>query len=234
MIVTLLNQPTDVADLPVAVASYATRGDEPTTLRVLVSAEIGAGDAGEWAFVVFDRNKVIADGRQELTAAPGRRILTTSLQLTPGRYRIRVAASTADGRAGVIDAPLNVGMRAAGPLQLSDVIVGTAVSGRIQPQSRVVAGQRLAALLEAVSADPAALEKTRMALEIIGTGTEPVRRILMASRSGVSSAVLLSEAQIDTATLPPGKYTASAVALVDAQPVGRVSRTFEVIADPAK
>ena len=234
-IVTLLNQPTDIADLPIAFASYATRGEEPATLRVLVSAEIGPGEAGEWAFVVFDKTKVVADGRQELAASTGRRILTTSLQLTPGRYRIRVAASGSDGRAGVLDAPLNAGLRAAGPLQLSDVIVGTALSGRIQPQSRVVAGQRLSAFLEAVSADTAALEKMRVAMEIIPSGAaEPVRRLLMASRGGPSAAVVLSEAQIDTATLQPGRYTASAVALVDAQPVGRVSRTFEIVADTAK
>ena len=231
-ILTLLGQPTDVADLPIAIASYTTRGEEPASLRVLLSAEFGAG-VTDWAFAVFDRSKVVADGRQQSTDEAGRRILTTSLQLAPGRYRIRVAATGTDGRTGLVDAPLPVGLRAAGPLQLSDVILGTALSGRIQPQSRIFSGQRLAALLETVSADVAALEKTRVAMEIIPVGaTEPIRRLLMASRSGASSLVLLSEAQIDTATLQPGRYTASAIALVDAQPVGRVSRVFEVVAEP--
>ena len=114
----------DIADLPIAVASYTTRGEEPASLRVLLSAEFGTPIA-DWAFAVFDRNKVIADGRQQSTDEVGKRLLTTSLQLAPGRYRIRVAAAASDGRAGVIDAPLNVGLRAAAPLQLSDVILGT-------------------------------------------------------------------------------------------------------------
>lgn len=233
-LLTLLSQPTDIADLPIAVASYTTRGEEPAALRVLLSAEFGA-PISDWAFAVFDRNKVIADGRQQSTDEVGKRILTTSLQLAPGRYRIRVAATASDGRAGVIDAPLTVGLRAAGPLQLSDVIVGTAISGRIQPHSRIVAGQRLSALLEIVSADVAALEKTRIALEILPAGAaEPTRRVLMAARGGASAVVVLAEAQIDTTTLPPGRYTASAIALIDAQPVGRVSRAFEVVADTAK
>ena len=168
-LLTLLSQPTDIADLPIAVASYTTRGEEPASLRVLLSAEFGAPIA-DWAFAVFDRNKVIADGRQQSTDEVGKRILTTSLQLAPGRYRIRIAATASDGRAGVIDAPLPVGLRAAGPLQLSDVILGTALSGRIQPLRRIVAGQRLAALLEIVSADVAALEKTRVAMEILPDG----------------------------------------------------------------
>jgi hypothetical protein len=57
---------------------------------------------------------------------------------------------------------------------------------------------------------------------------EPVRRILMAARNGGSDAILLNGAEIDTATLPPGRYSASVVALLDNQPVGRVSRPFEV------
>jgi hypothetical protein len=203
-------------------------------LRVLLSAEFAAPIA-DWAFAVFDRHKVIADGRQQSTDEVGKRILTTSLQLAPGRYRLRVAATASDGRAGVIDAPLTVGLRAAGALQLSDVILGTAISGRIQPQSRLVSGQRLAALLEIVSADVGALEKTRVAMAIVPAGaSEPIRRVLMAARGGASAVIVLAEAQIDTTALPPGRYTASAIALVDEQPVGRVSRAFEIVAETAK
>lgn len=231
----LLGQPTDIADLPIAFASYTTRGLDPATLRVLLSAEIGSSAASEWAFAVFDKGKVIADGRQELAGETARRIVTTSLQLAPGRYRIRVAATGPDGRNGVIDAPLTVGLRAAGKLQMSDLIVGTSMSGRLQPQSRIIQGQRLAALLETLSADVAALEKTRVAMEILpAAGGEPVQRLLMASRSGGSDVLLLSEAQIDTTALAPGRYVASAIALVDTQPVGRVSRVFEVVADAVK
>ena len=233
-VLALLAQPTDVADLPIAVASYATRGQEPTTLRVVLSAEFGAPIA-DWAYAVLDGNKVLADGRQQSADEAGRRMVTTSLQLAPGRYRIRVAATANDGRGGVIDAPLAVGLRAADPLQLSDLIVGTALTGRVQPQSRIFVGQRLAALLEIVSADVAALEKTRVAMELIPAGApEPARRVLMASVSGPSSVVLLAEAQIDTTALPPGRYTASAIALVDTRAVGRVSRVFELVAEPAK
>ena len=72
-------------------------------------------------------------------------------------------------------------------------------------------------------------------MEILPDGaSEPIRRVLMAARSGASSVVVLAEAQIDTAALPPGRYTASAIALIDAQPVCRVSRAFEVVADTAK
>jgi VWFA-related protein len=234
-LLTLLNQPTDVADLPLAVSSYTTRGEEPATLRTLLSVEVGRGQAlgaSEWAFAVFDGDKVVAEGRQELADEGGRRAITTSVQLAPGRYRARIAAADPDGRVGVIDTPLTVGLRAAGKLQISDVILGTTIADRMQPQSRIRRGLPLVALLEAVSADVDLLERTRVALEVYRLGSaEADVRLLMASRSGTSAAVLLSEARIDTTALPPGRYMVSAIPLVDGQPTGRVSRVFEVLDD---
>jgi VWFA-related protein len=232
---TLLNQPTDVADLPLAVSSYTTRGEEPATLRTLLSVEVAGGHvlgASEWAFAVFDGDKVVAEGRQELADEGGRRAITTSVQLAPGRYRARIAAADPDGRVGVIDTPLTVGLRAAGKLQISDVILGTTIADRMQPQSRIRRGLPLVALLEAVSADVDLLERTRVALEVYRLGSaEADVRLLMASRSGTSAAVLLSEARIDTTALAPGRYMVSAIPLVDGEPTGRVSRVFEVIDD---
>ena len=86
-------------------------------------------------------------------------------------------------------------------------------------------------MIELLSADPDRLTTSRAVLEIIPAGSaEPVRRVMMAARGGSSAAVLLNEAEIDTAALTPGRYTASVVALQDNQPVGRVSRVFEITA----
>ena len=53
----------------------------------------------------------------------------------------------------------------------------------------------------------------------------------MAARSAEASAVLTNEAQVNMATLAPGRYTASAIALVNNEAVGRVSRVFEIVAE---
>lgn len=237
---TLLQQPTDLAELPVAVAAYTTRGAEARTLRVLLSAEIGGAQSrlpADWGFVVFDKGKTVASGRQriELGAAgqPDKAPwpITTSASLAPGSYRVRFAAADADGRAGVIDLPLTVGLRAAGDLQVSDLILGTADGAKLQPRARIARGARITALIEFLSADPDRLTKSRAAIEIIPAGSaEPVKRVLMAARGGGADAILLNEAQIDSGELAPGRYTATVVALQDNQPVGRVSRVFEITA----
>jgi hypothetical protein len=236
LIALLQRQAVDVAEVPIALATYTTRGTEPTMLKVMLSAEMGGPQTrapAEWAYVIFDKDeKLAADGRQTIDeAGSGPWAVTTSAQLAPGRYRIRFAAIDAEGREGVLDRPLRIGLRAAGGLQMSDLIVGTAAGGRLQARSRVAQGERLSALLELMTADTALLGRSRAAFELIPAGTaEPALRVLMAARTSGSDAVLLNGADIDTTTLAPGRYTASAVALVDGRPVGRVSRVIDVVA----
>ena len=231
---TLLAQPTDIGELPLTIGAYTTRGDEAATLRVLLSGEIGGAQAKapvDWGFLVLNEGNVVANGRARIEAGkPAPWSVTTSAKLTPGSYRLRFVASDADGRAGVADVPLTVGLRAAGELQVSDLIVGTADGGRLLPRAELARGSAASALIELYSSDPARLEKTTAVLEIVPAGAaEPVQRYLMARRSSpMSGAILVAEGDFATAPLAPGRYTASVVALVDERPVGRVSRVFEV------
>lgn len=234
---TLLAQPTDIGELTLSATAYSTRGTEASTLRVLISSELGAGRArlpADWGFAVINEGNVIATGRERIDAGTSDPpAVTISAKLLPGRYRLRVAAKDADDRAGVTDVPLVVGLRVAGDLQLSDLIVGVADGGKLQPRSRIAQGTPLSALIELMSGDPARLEAARAVIEVIpGGSAEPVRRFLMAARIGSSDAILLNGAEIDTAALAPGRYTASVVAMLGDQPVGRVSRAFEVVPVP--
>ncbi|MGE0864234.1 MAG: hypothetical protein AB7P34_10060, partial [Vicinamibacterales bacterium] len=230
----LLNQPTDIRDLPVSATAYSTRGTDESTLRVLISSELSVERArlpADWAFAVFNEDNVVATGRQRFEAGtPGPLVLTTSAKLLPGRYRLRVAARDADGRSGVLDVPLAAGLRVAGELQMSDLIVGINEGGRLQPRSRVAQGTPVSALIELMSADPERLAASRAVIELIPAGTaEPLKRFLMAAQTGNAASVLINAAEIDTSSLPPGRYTASVVATADGQPVGRVSRVFEIL-----
>jgi hypothetical protein len=157
-------------------------------------------------------------------------MITASAKLLPGKQRLRFAAIDGDGRAGVVEMPLTVGLRVAGDFQLSDLIVGSAAGGRFLPSATVASGAPLAAMIEVLSNDVARLAKTRVALEIIpGGATEPVQRVLMAARTGIADTILVNEAQINTASLQPGRYSVIATVLTDSQPVGKVTRTFEVV-----
>lgn len=230
----LLRQPTDLGGLPIEVATFVSRGDDPDRLRVTIAAAVETGlpaVPGEWGFTVLDQGNVVASGHRPVSdAAAGTWPASAAAILTPGRYRLRFAALAADGRAGTVDVPLYVGLRAVGELQASDLIVGVAAAGRLQPRARVARGTDLHAMIEVMCPDAARLAQSRAVIEITPAGAaEPVQRHLMAARSGPNDMILVNEARIRTHALPPGRYTASVIVLIDAQPTGRVSRWFELI-----
>jgi VWFA-related protein len=230
----LLQQPTDLGGLPIKVASFTTRGDDPELLRVVIGAEVATGQrgtAGEWAFTVLNNGNAVATGRRKLDAmADEPWSITASVKLLPGRYRLRFAALVSDGRSGAVDVPLTAGLRVAGDLQLSDLVVGTAEGGRLVPRSRITETSDVRAMIELMCADHARLAKARTLLEIVPAGSaEPVKRFMMGIRSGAADTILLGEATVDAGTLAPGRYTANAIVFADDQPLGRVSRLFEVI-----
>lgn len=234
----LLEQPADITALPIEIATYTSRGDDPERLRVTIAGAVATGDAalnGEWGFIVLSEGNVVASGRRKVAeAVSGGWPITASALLAPGRYRLRFAALAGDGRGGTLDVPLQVGLRHAGELQASDLILGVASGGRLQPRARVPAGADLHALIEVMSSNVERLARARAVIEIIPGGTaEPVQRHLMAVRSGAIPTILLHEARLNTSALSPGRYTASVTVVVDETPLGRIIRVFEVVAGGA-
>lgn len=230
----LIQQPVDVPEVPLAVSAYTMRGDEPSMLRTIVGLEAGlATNRGpmEWGFAVYNEGNMVATGRQRLDGAEGPWTGAISAKLVPGRYRLRVAALDAGGRAGVLERSIEVGLRGNTTVQFSDLLVGVADgNGRLQPLSRVKQGASMSALLEVVSADAAALEQVRTVIEIVPGGTAtPIKKFVMGARSGTSAALLTNQAAIATADLPVGRYTAIATPSIGEQPIGKVSRVFEIV-----
>lgn len=230
----MLRQPIDVGDVPVALSAYTMRGDDPSTLRTIVGFEAGsAANTGpaEWGFAVFNDGNVVATGRQKLDAASGPWTAALSAKLLPGRYRLRAALLDGTNRAGVVERPLDVGLGGNASLQFSDLLIGVAdANGRLQPASRIPSGGVLSALIEAISADAATLEKVKTMIEIVPGGTAtPIKRFMMGERSGAVAAIVTNQAEIPTAGLSPGRYTAIATPMIDEQPLGKVSRIFEIV-----
>lgn len=231
----MLRQPVDVNEVPVALSAYTMRGDDASTLRTVVGLD--AGDTGspgpsEWGFAVFSDGNVVATGRQKLTSGAGPWAAAMSAKLLPGHYRVRAAVVDGAGRTGVVERGLDAGLRGSQRMQFSDLMVGVAdANGRLLPSSRVQKGATLSALLEVISADEAMLAKVRTVIELIpGGSATPAKRFMMGVNSGSLAAIVTNQAQIATADLNPGRYTAIATPMIDEQPLGKVSRIFEIIA----
>ena len=229
----LMQQPTDISRAADRRSRpYTTRGDDASTLRVVdlrrSSAELTS--AVEWGFIAFNEGNAVATGRQRLDPAAGNAVGGHAVRRSCCRAAIDCgsAAIDGDGRAAVMDLPLSVGLRAAGALQFSDVILGVG-RRRWPPAGAIVVRARGVDVGSRSRSCPrirrCSIARARCSRSPRPAPREPLKRFLMAARSGsVGEARSITRSRSSTAALPPGIYVASVIPHLDDQPVGRVSR----------
>ena len=228
-----LQQPTDISDLPLAVTTYSMHGTGGA-VRLLVSAEIGAAKgaaASEWGLAVTQNGKNIVKTRGKIPAGPaGPRVMSTSVDVAPGQYQLRVAAVDADDRAGVIEVPITAGFQEADGTRFGDLLIGVTDQGELEPRRRIAQSEAMTAMLELtgdVSGD------VRGTLQLVRSGTaQSAVSVPLSKRPGASGGPAILQASVPLAAVTPGRYTASAALSSGGQPLTRVSRVIEITAAP--
>jgi VWFA-related protein len=227
-----LQQQIDVTDVPLAVATYNTQPGGKG-IRLLVSAEIGAPNSAapaEWGFALIQHGKNIAGSRGRIPAGSERpRVVSTSVEVPPGDYQLRVAAVDADDRIGVLEIPFTAGYETASGAVLGDLVVGVSANGQLEPRRRVSRLEDLTALIEVTATPGVVVTGT---LQLIPAGS--ARSVLDAPLSNRGAAapgtpsVSILQTRASLAAVRAGRYTASAVLQFDGQPATRISRLIEV------
>lgn len=232
-----LTEPTDVAELPLEIATYSTHSVDPEKVGVIVAAQLppdAAAVPSDWGYVVIQDGKVVGGSKVHVDAgAAAPWAASVKLDIAAGRYRLRAAVVTADGRIGTLDIPLRVGLRQAGTVYASDLVVGTGDEGRLQPRSRVRQDERGVGMIELSSSESLADTGGEILLIRGGTADPIARRPLTLRTRDDDKSIVVAEAALDLKSLPPGLYTASAVLQKGGAPIARVSRVFEVLAGAA-
>jgi VWFA-related protein len=228
-----LAEPTDVAELPLEVATYMTHGLDPQKVKVVVAPGMpsGTGNAGparEWGYTISDGTRVVTGRRVHVDSQSQPWSSTDNVEIAPGSYRLRVAAVDAGGSMGVLDMPLRVGLRAAGVAEASDLMIGPSSGGTLDPRGRVSQAQTGIALIELTSSET--LAGTTGVLELTPAGAAaPIARLPFVLRTRRDDKrVVLAEAALEPRSLAPGTYTASAVLANGGGPFARISRIFQV------
>ncbi|MGE5815409.1 MAG: hypothetical protein ACM36C_13050 [Acidobacteriota bacterium] len=232
----LITQPIDVLDLPIDAAAYTVRGDEPDTVRVLFVAELGrsltVADPVQYAIAIKDAGKTAFETNGTATRTGDIARIQFATQLPPAAYRVRIAAVDGSGRGGSLDVPVSVGLRAAGEIHLSDLILGQ-TGATFAPAIQSPAGQLLGSYIELYSAEPARFADAAVRFELRRAGEAPVLAIANGTlRQTDSDRRQVAQGSISGADLPPGDYTVSAVVDVAGRPVGKVSRSIIVTEAP--
>lgn len=231
----LITQSIEVPDLPIHAAVYTVRGEETDTVRVLFMAELGRAitlvDPVQYAVRVTAGGKTTLETRGTAARAGDIARVQFAAQLAPARYVVRIAAADSTGRGGSLDVPVTVGLRAAGTMQVSDLILGQS-GATFAPSIHAPAGQPLGTYIEVYSADPARFADTDVRFELRRSAEAPV---LAAARGTLQPTGLdrrqIAEGSISGADLLPGEYTLSAIVTLAGAPVGKVSRSI-IVTEP--
>jgi hypothetical protein len=229
--VDVLAEPTDMLEAPLAAATYTTRGDEASTLKVIVLVELlqpgGAGAAPSYAFFIEKDGVNAFETADALTPTEVGARAVVAAQLEPGRYRLRTAIVDAEGKRGSLEVPVAVALRQAGSFQVTDLIVGGG-GEPFSPATHVHSGP-LVGLLELYTTEPGEFAALAVDLETRRYGTtEIIERTPATVRTTSLERRRIARGQLTTNDLVPGAYVVSAVLRRGAEPIGRVSRSIVV------
>jgi VWFA-related protein len=231
----LLRDPRIVADLPLNLSVYTVRQDDPSAVKLIILMEAATGglegvDTDVGFEVTTPEGRIVADASDRVTLTPPDS-LTPASHLTaalvePGAYRLKLAAIDATGRRGSVDLPFDARLTPAGPLQLSDLILGINDGTGFMPAiAATETARELSGFVEIYGMAPA--DDLDVRLEIAADLRSPALR-----DNGMSVVPTddptrrLAEGWIPVGTLRPGEYLVRAVVSLDGREAGRVSRRY--------
>lgn len=213
-------------DLGLRAAAYSSRNPGDAKIRVLALFEpVEPGTKLTAAMVgLFDQNGKLT---AQWTAQASDLANPTAMAalITPaGSYRMRVAATDASGKSGAVDAQISLGLVAAGPIQLGDLVLGKVVQGNPVPALQFSSEEEAIAIVELYGRPAGPL---KMYAELLGAG-DPVQVPLAPAATSEQDKFLLT-AKIPVGTLKPGDYTVRAIVAVEGQPEATVTRTLRKV-----
>ena len=213
-------------DLPLRTAAFVSREGSTDKARIVVmvepieaTASLKAAAAG----LYDEKGKLVAQAtadQESLARTPP----MIAMVAKSGTYRLRVAATDATGRAGAVDAALDVKLTGDGPLTLSSLVLGVAEEGRFAGRLQFYDEPTAVAYLEIYGVPKGELSAE---LELAGSEGGPAAvRGAMRITGEPSDDQRVALGGIPIGALPPGDLVVRAVVSLDGVPVAAVTRTL--------
>ena len=183
-----------------------------------VSAVIIAPGADKAAFARTATEKELAG-----------RMVVLGLAADPGKYRVRVAATDAKGRAGAVDVEVDATLVSAGPLQIGQMLLLAPRGDGFAPQMIFTDEAEAAVVFDLFG--PLTTSKVGLKVDIAATMDGPtlVEGVLGYAPTSEPDRFTIN-AKLPIGKLAPGDYVVRAVAQVEGQPEGKVTRTLRKVA----
>ena len=210
-------------DLPLRTAAYPSQNNAKTVklLTVVEPIEPGVVLTAVAAGLVDDRDRLVAQWTatdEELKSTP----LFAALAVPPGRYRLRMAAIDATGRAGSADYDVVAELEPAGPLTISGLVLGISRGG-FRPLLVFGAEPVATAYLELYGK---AASPPKVTVELALSEEGPALLTMPAAIAPTKEeSLLFATAAVPIGSLPAGDFLVRAIVTVDGKQ-SRVMRTL--------
>jgi thioredoxin-like negative regulator of GroEL len=225
--------------LGMRLTSYLTANpDAPNLVKIMLVGDVLGLQQGEAKIQVLlqtPRGAPVESKVQPLAPAMTDRLtFTTSLDVEPGRYFVRVAVMDSEGHVGSVDHAIDAGGNSLGDLRSGDLLLARLPRGGGQSEfvlDSVRSDERLAFQLDLVG-DHDGLSNADVVFEIASTDDSPALVTSEATFMHGSSGSALAQALADVRLLPPGSYVARARVRSGGEVSGLVRRPF-IVATPS-
>jgi methionine-rich copper-binding protein CopC len=158
-------------------------------------------------------------------AAP---LTVAALPVAAGRYRVRVAAASVDGRVGTVDQTVDARVEERGGIGVSSLVLAILNQGAVSP-TLVFAAEPAATVYLELSGVPSAAS-IAVRLEVLrGDGTLILEPIDATVRPGSVASVRVAHAQVPLGSIPPGDYLVRGTVLADDTHVATRSATLRKV-----
>jgi hypothetical protein len=209
--------------LPLRAAAYTSIGSGGK-VKVVALAEPGDPNSvltGLSAGLINAEGRVVA---QWTAADPAEVPLSGAMLVDPGAYRLRVAATGKDGRAGAVDYLFDAALTRSGSLQFSSLVLGVSRQGAVIPKLQF--GPEPVALASLEFEGTMTGSKLTIGLEVArGTDTPAILTAPLAVER-LGNDHYAATGALAIGALPPGDYSVRAVVGLDGKEIARVTRTL--------
>jgi VWFA-related protein len=240
-----IESPLPARTLPVSVAAFTLTRSGGSGVSLLLAAEVGGAtgtDSLAVAYRMVDAKGTVLSGvvdapslRRIETPAGERLYYTTTLAVTPGRYRLRFAAADTRGRAGGVELLVDAQLRTSGSLGFSDLLVAEAGApghtASLSLSGSVPVGS-VRAYVEMVG--PADAVVSQVLFDLRPGGDAPPRLAALANLTPQDDAGRYrAEAVMDLQSLPAGDYVLRALTSHGETALGQIERPLTLVWPPA-
>lgn len=181
------------------------------------------------AIFPIGQNKAATSGSADEKQIAGKPILL-SLAVDPGKYRVRVAATDANGRAGAVDMEVSAALADAGPIKLGGMLLLAPRGESFAPQLVFSDEAEIVPYVE-LYFDPATVKLEGAAIDIAASADGPALVTGMPGGQPTNEPdKFIINGKVPFAKLAPGDYVVRVTVKAAGGPEGKVTRTIRKIA----